>query len=273
MKNNKLNNTITNKLLASLLEISITDIEDQKSCVGSSHTLKTCKIKGDMFFVKFGADNLFDDINDANIQVGVEYLAYSVYKLYPGVDIPKSIHVVSDAAKGRVGLATQAVKGSGGSSLSPRTLAKLLTAGVFVDVFIANWDIANMSNVIVTSDQEKAVRIDPGGALTFRAQGGRKGSKFNVSAGELKTMLHPSYGGAGYVFQYADLAEAARTFMPVPWSSVEAALKEAGSYVATEFANAGLSTDAWEEEVANITSILKVRHAVVTKHCEFVLGQ
>jgi hypothetical protein len=267
-----MNTSQLKKLVKTLVaEISLKDISGAVSCIGSTHTLKTCNIGNGKFFMKFGDDNLFDNLNDANLQVGVEYLAYAIYKLYPGVSTPSDIHVVSDDVKRRIGLATSAVEGETGSYVPVKSLAKLLTAGVFVDVFLANWDIGNTANVIVSPDHEDAVRIDPGGALTFRAQGSRKGDKFNTKAGELRSMFDPSTG-AGRIFRYADAQKAAETFMKASWPSIDSRITEAAKAVAVEVQAAGLPQEPWDDEVSTIRSILQVRHKVVSAHCEFVLG-
>lgn len=54
---------------------------------------------------------------------------------------------------------------------------------------LANWDAVGMShdNVLV-GKSGKVHFIDNGGALEFRAQGGKKGEKFGKEVGELKTM-------------------------------------------------------------------------------------
>jgi SPP1 gp7 family putative phage head morphogenesis protein len=83
--------------------------------------------------------------------------------------------------------------------LSPvvRKLANEEASKNFVlDSWLANWDSVGMTgdNMMLVGD--KVVRIDNGGALLFRAQGGRKGSAFGPQVTELTTLrdsgLNPS---------------------------------------------------------------------------------
>jgi hypothetical protein len=141
------------------------------------------------------------------LQLLVEYLAYRVYARY-GVRVPEH-RLVHDGRQ--VGLATRKVPGpSLGSYLRSKgwDLEQVqrvpgdrdLYDGFFVDVLLANWDVIGLTgdNVIVGADG--LFRIDPGGALTFRAQGARKGEAFGDFPGELTTMRDPRVGTAGRVF-------------------------------------------------------------------------
>ena len=53
---------------------------------------------------------------------------------------------------------------------------KELQNGFVIDALLANWDVIGLDydNIILPSDGTSAVRIDNGGALTFRASGGKK---------------------------------------------------------------------------------------------------
>lgn len=68
---------------------------------------------------------------------------------------------------------------------------KTLRDGYAADAFLANWDVGGMTydNIMLNTKTGKIVRIDNGGALSFRAQGGAKAGKFTPDAvGELKTL-------------------------------------------------------------------------------------
>jgi len=69
--------------------------------------------------------------------------------------------------------------------------AKQARENFVLDAWLANWDAVGMSgdNMVVVGG--RVVRIDNGGALLFRAQGGRKGAQFGANVGELKTLLDP----------------------------------------------------------------------------------
>ena len=145
-----------------------------------------------------------------------------------------------------------------------------------VDIFLANWDVKNTNNFVVDTETNIASRVDPGGALTFRAQGGRKGDRFSPQAGEIKTMMDPKMrGGAGFLLSEVDTKKAASAFLSVEWPQVQQAIIEAYQDVETELINSDLSDQvgAWKQEVSEILSKLKTRHADVKEHCEYVLSQ
>lgn len=75
---------------------------------------------------------------------------------------------------------------------NPEYLAKL-QEGFAVDAFLANWDVAGLGFDNVMSDGSgNPVRVDPGGALLFRAMGKPKGSLFGNDVNELDTLRDPS---------------------------------------------------------------------------------
>lgn len=63
-----------------------------------------------------------------------------------------------------------------------------LSKGFIMDALLANWDVIGLgkNNIILPSDGSPPVRIDNGGSLTFRAQGGPK--PFTDTVEELETM-------------------------------------------------------------------------------------
>ena len=255
---------------AIISEIDIEQLGDVCFAAGSTHVMKTCKIGEDKYFLKFSDESLFDE-GDPSMQVLVEYLAYQVYALYKGISIPKT-ELVYDRKNKKVGIATSAVKGKMAleDDIDFRKFGKMMSSGVYVDIFLANWDVIGTGSGNVIHDKGTATRIDPGGSLTYRAQGGRKGSKFNPNAGELKTMLGPK--GAGQVFQYADLVEAASTFFSVSWKQIESTLLKVGQDVSNELLSHGLKSlnDAWTQEVQDIVNILRGRHKEVTAHAKHI---
>jgi len=247
-----------------LQEADIEDVSDMQCTSGSTHLMSTCKISGNKYYLKFSDENLFDNV-DPSLQILVEYLAYKIYGLYAGIKIPKP-ELVYDKSKKRVGLATTPVAGKqaylyGNDNLSD--LGKKMSQGVYVDVFLANWDVIGMGSVgNVFLDDEDATRIDPGGSLTFRAQGGRKGKRFGNEPGELKTMLDPSFGGAGKVFQFSDLKSAAKEFMSVSWNLINSEIEKTGQEILDQLDKKGMSklSSEWDSEVNEIKSILHHRH-------------
>jgi hypothetical protein len=75
---------------------------------------------------------------------------------------------------------------------NPEYLAKL-QEGFAVDAWLGNWDVAGLGFDNVMSDGDgNPVRVDPGGALLFRAMGKPKGSLFGNDVNELDTLRDPN---------------------------------------------------------------------------------
>ena len=73
--------------------------------------------------------------------------------------------------------------------LSDKDYLAKVQEGFAVDAWLANWDVAGLTFDNVMSDGEgNPVRVDPGGALLFRAQGAPKGNYFGNEATELDTL-------------------------------------------------------------------------------------
>ena len=258
-----------------LEEARMEDLTDVCFVAGSTHALATCKLEGDKYYLKFSESYAFANPTDKSMQIAVEYLAYKIYQLYPS-NAPSGIEVVSDPQQQRIGLATREVKGVPGRSIDFRKWVDSISGGAMVDIFLANWDVKNTNNFVVDTETNIASRVDPGGALTFRAQGGRKGDRFSPQAGEIKTMMDPKMrGGAGFLLSEVDTKKAASAFLSVEWPQVQQAIIEAYQDVETELINSDLSDQvgAWKQEVSEILSKLKTRHADVKEHCEYVLSQ
>ena len=255
-------------------EIDIGSVEGISCAAGSTHIMNTCKIDDDKYFLKFSDEDLFDG-TDPSLQILVEYMAYKIYELYPSVRTP-NVKLVSDPKRKRVGLASSAASGKavGNTNISPEKLAKMLTGGIYVDILLANWDVigTGTGNVMIDQEKDTATRIDPGGSLTFRAQGGKKGSLFNKDARELQTMLEPGMG-AGDVYQYADLKEAAKEFTAISWESISERMMQVNNKeIVPELKGAGLIKllGEWKEEVLHIHQTLKERYLVISKQISFI---
>lgn len=265
-----------------LLEINIDKLRGMTGTHGSTHDMNRARIVDDEreFFVKFsdiGPDLWSEGDPDPSMQCMSEYLAYRIYSLYPGVRIPSRIELVFDPAKERVGLATAAVKGKMAlGRIEPKVLAKQLQAGVYVDIFLANYDVigTGTGNLLVSPEGD-VTRIDPGSSFKYRARGARPKGKFNPRVGELDTMLDPgfNYGqGAGHVYQFADLKVAADEFLAVPWGKVAGTIDQVSAEVAAELAENGMDElgRQWDSEVDEIKSVLAKRYKVVEEHARTV---
>jgi hypothetical protein len=253
-----------------LNEADISEID----ATGSTHRLQTCKIKGNKYFLKFTDPYDMDEQFHPSLQILAEYLAYRIYGLYEGVVIP-STELVYDKSNDEVGLATTPAEGrqgiSGGIEAIKR-VAKMLSPGVYVDILLANWDVIGTGRGNIFVSDKKATRMDPGGSTVWRATGPRKGSKFSTRAGELKTMLNAEYGGAGRVFQYADLKDAASTFKSIPWNRVEREIEAVRNEVNEQLQERGMRNlmSQWNSDIDTIESILSQRHIVILEHANLI---
>ena len=123
-----------------------------------------------------------------------EVLAAKLYQL-AGIHVPE-VNTVTHG--GKMSIASKVIDGV--SQESAHKLAGLSGAadGFAVDAWLANHDAVGMGNDNLLNDNGKAVRIDVGGALLYRAQGGAK-EGFGDEVTELKTMRDSSvnsYSGA-----------------------------------------------------------------------------
>lgn len=129
---------------------------------------------GNEWYVKFPKGGLDASRN--------EVLASKLYAL-AGVDAI-DMHMVK--MDGKLGIASRVVQKS-----TDWAKTQALDAGAWrgfgTDAWLANWDVAGdgRDNTVLVGG--KAFRIDVGGSLIFRAQGGLKGKAFGETVGEIKT--------------------------------------------------------------------------------------
>jgi ADP-ribose pyrophosphatase YjhB (NUDIX family) len=119
-----------------------------------------------------------------------EILAGKLYEK-AGVDVPTLKLVERD---GKMGVASRVIDGV-------KRDVDLLTSGnvtgihdnFVVDAWLSNWDVVGLANDnLLVKDGIKAIRIDAGGCLRYRAQGGLKGSAFGRKVTEIESLLNPS---------------------------------------------------------------------------------
>lgn len=255
-----------------LNEIDIEEVGESCWAAGSTHELSTCTIGGDRFYLKFSDAWRFDS-DDPSLQILNEYLTYQIYKQFPAASTPDRIELVYDRSGQRVGLASLAVRGGGGRNMTLAQLASLLSAGVYVDIFLANWDISNTANIIISPEEDKATRIDLGGNLDFRAQGKRKGKMFGADPGELNTMLPTSANRITDIFEGADLREAAQTFLDTSWEDIRNVITRTQAQVTDDLLERGMTDLArqWNDYVDHVGPILAKRHKAVAAHAKHIL--
>ena len=119
-----------------------------------------------------------------------ELLAQDLYKL-AGVDVLESGET---ELQGKPSIASDWSEGFTGSGINPKDLPGT-KEGFVADAWLANWDSVGVGSSkydnILDLDG-KAVRVDVGGSLLFRATGGPKGDKFGKVVTELEGLRDPS---------------------------------------------------------------------------------
>ena len=134
--------------------------------------------------------------NGSEDAVRNEVLASKLYSL-AGVEAPE-LHAITIG--GRPALASRVVDGI--KEVGAKALAGTPSVldGFAVDAWLANWDVVGLSfdNIVLVGG--RAMRIDVGGSLRYRAIGGLKGSAFGPSVGEIETLRGATATQARQVF-------------------------------------------------------------------------
>lgn len=127
-----------------------------------------------------------------------EFLAAKFYQML-GVAVPSLKLVEKD---GKLGIASKWVDGLKNGMANDLSFAPGTADGFVVDAWLANWDVVGLSNDNLKIGKDgQAVRVDAGGALLYRAQGGEKGTDFGDDVPELDTLKdHSKNAKAAAVF-------------------------------------------------------------------------
>ncbi len=116
-------------------------------------------------------------------------------ELYALAGVPVARSFLGSSSDGRTRVVSPLVPGAETdlySRLGDETYIRKLRDGFIIDAWLANWDVIGMEyDNIVTDENDDPVRIDPGGALLFRAQGSPKGRAFGDTVTELETLIDP----------------------------------------------------------------------------------
>ena len=91
---------------------------------------------------------------------------------------------------------------------------KKLQEGFAVDAWLANWDVAGLTfDNVITDGNGNPVRVDPGGALMWRAQGAPKGKLFGDKVNEIDSLrdhdLNPTSAEVFGSMTDADISDSA----------------------------------------------------------------
>jgi len=156
-----------------------------------------------------------------------EWIAATLYRWF-NVPMPKTT-IVTDQGK-TIGVASELIHQ--GKPLSPDEFVKLdpevqraFLRHFMVDAFLGNWDVVGNApnwNMLLMPSGE-VIRIDPGGALLYRAQGLPKGKDFGPTVKEFQTLQSSSMNpAAAKVFKLAksvdDIDDAVYRILRVPES-------------------------------------------------------
>ncbi|MEO3956913.1 ADP-ribosyltransferase [Chromobacterium piscinae] len=163
-------------------------------------------------------------------QARSEVLTAKLYQL-AGVAVP-NVELVK--TPNGIGVASKIIDGL--DSAEPADLANNTGAlsGFAADAWLANWDVVGLEydNLLIPKSGGDAVRIDTGGALEFRAQGGKKGAAFGYRVTELDTLRSADRNfEAASVFGHMkeeDIAASIRKVLSIPNDAIRQTVMEHG---------------------------------------------
>lgn len=124
-----------------------------------------------------------------------EFAADRIYAAF-GLDVPRG--ALYNATGNSPVKLTEFIEGKEFSSLTGKAKADAIEAlkkGFAVDALLGNWDVVGMSGDNVLWTGTRALRIDNGGALSYRAQGGLKSAdEWNEYPLEIHSMRESAQG-------------------------------------------------------------------------------
>lgn len=129
------------------------------------------------------------------LQARNEYLANRIYALN-NVSVPEA-RLAEFEGKTAVALRFVDVRGAvtaGSKYKGELAQSAFFRKGFATDAFVANWDVVGLAYdnaMLVPGKPSRVWRLDQGGSLLFRAQGGPKGGLFGPGVGELATLRDP----------------------------------------------------------------------------------
>jgi 16S rRNA G966 N2-methylase RsmD len=143
-----------------------------------------------------------------------EALADELYRIV-GARVPGSKFLESGGSSYKVAEFVDGAKtlGDWEKSATPaqrKDVYEQLESHFVMDALLGNWDVAGQSNdnILVTSDG-KAIRVDNGGSLDYRAQGTVKNaSEWKASVTELETMRDPGVAAGRTAYIFAGMTDA-----------------------------------------------------------------
>jgi len=126
----------------------------------------------------------------------IELLAIKLYAAC-GIDVPSMKAVMLN---GKPGVASKVITGLK-KAKDALASAPGSADGFAVDAWLANWDAVGLGYDNLQIKAGKAIRVDVGGSLDYRAQGAKKGAAFGDTVTELQSMRDASKNAqAAHVF-------------------------------------------------------------------------
>lgn len=114
-----------------------------------------------------------------------EVLAAKLYEA-AGVDVP-TLHLMKEGKTVRIASEIIEDLQQDGSQLASGNIQGI-NDNFMVDAWLANWDVAGLGYDNLLIKGSKAIHIDVGGALRYRAQGGLKGQAFGKEVLEIESL-------------------------------------------------------------------------------------
>lgn len=119
------------------------------------------KQNGEKYYVKF-----YENPNQGR----AEFIANAIYEK-AGI---KAAHTERVLIDGREAIASAAIKEARSAAVLDQAASFDVQNGFVADAFLANWDVVGATYDNIVQNQDGFYRIDNGGSLIFRAQGGDK---------------------------------------------------------------------------------------------------
>lgn len=132
-----------------------------------------------------------------------ERLAAKLYEKL-GIDVPEIR--LAKGADGKTGIASRIIDDLSNQRQAIKDVAGA-QEGFVADAWLANWDVVGMEYDNLLAVGGKAYRVDTGGALLYRAQGGAKGNLFKATVDELDSLRTASVN-AQSAGVFGDITEA-----------------------------------------------------------------
>jgi SPP1 gp7 family putative phage head morphogenesis protein len=154
--------------------------------LGGSTGAKLVEIGGKQYVMKFPPLSMSDHLRS-------EAEADNIYRAM-GVKVPDGKLIETTVGPVKLTNYLDGAKELGSLHGEEKQAVRDEVAKNFVaDALVGNWDVAGLNNDNIMKAKDGSVyRIDNGGALAFRAQGGKKGSDWGPEVKELETLRDPN---------------------------------------------------------------------------------